>query len=534
MPTKKNLPFLLVILDGLANNPSDRSNAVENADTPVLDRLRATCPKTELVTWGPRVGLPEGQMGNSEVGHLNIGGGRIVKQELTRIDEVAENRAFSEIPTLRKLFNDVSQSKDAALHLIGLASTGGVHSSLKHILELVRSALEAGVSRLYIHAITDGRDRPMNASLQDIGRLQEFLQTDCRVYRDRAEFGIASLIGRYFAMDRDNRRERTVKALRLYTKGEGKPFTDPLGALKEELDAGKTDEFHEPMFASRETFKRAPVIQSGDGVLFCNFRADRMRQIVSCFLPVEKGGLDGVPEITELRPSPLSIATLTDYDSDFKVPNLFPPHFVKNHLGEVLSNAGLTQLRIAETEKYPHVTYFFNGAVEEPYRGEDRLIIPSPRDVPTYDHKPEMSAYEVTEAFLKRLESDPPDVTILNFANCDMVGHTGNYAAAKKAVETVDECLGRLLAAVESKGGTAIVTADHGNADQMVDYVTGEPHTFHTMYPVPLFLVGKALSNCTLRSGGALCDVSPTICEIIGVEEPGEMTGVSLIQKGTR
>lgn len=523
-----NVPFVLVILDGLADNPNPKANAVAMAKKPTLDSL-ASCPRTELVTWGPRVGLPEGQMGNSEVGHLNLGGGRIVQQELTRIDEAVSTRALTKVPALGTLFEQVKSNPMAALHLIGLTSTGGVHSSVEHLLALIAAALESGVSRVYIHAITDGRDRPTDASLQDVQHLCDFLKKDCARFKASAEFGVATMVGRYFAMDRDKRWERTGKAMRLYTQGEGEPFLDPMEALRKRIAAGETDEFHEPLAAAPGTFKRASTIQPGDGVLFFNFRADRMRQIVSAFLPPELGGRPADSDTASLRPAGLNIVTLSEYDASYKVPVLFPPTFVKNHLGEVLSAAGLTQLRAAETEKYAHVTYFFNGAVEAPYAGEERLLVPSPRDVATYDLKPQMSANELTDAVIATIKEKSPDVIILNYANCDMVGHTGVLEAAVAAVETVDRCLGRILATIDSLGGTAIVTADHGNADQMVNYETGAPHTFHTMYPVPLYLVGKPFAGRTLRPGGALCDVAPTICDILGLSKPAEMTGISLL-----
>ena len=526
----KNTPFILFILDGLANNPNPKGNAVMLAKKPTLDRLSATCPKTELVTWGPRVGLPEGQMGNSEVGHLNLGGGRIVKQELTKIDEAVDKNELSSIPELESFFEQTKSSPNSALHLIGLASTGGVHSSLEHLIALTKAALESGLSRVYIHCITDGRDRPTDASLQDVQILQDALKGELSKHRDHAEFGIVSMIGRYFAMDRDKRWERTGKALRLFTKGEGKPFTDPIQALKDELAAGTTDEFHNAMFLKPGIMKRSPCIQSGDSVLFFNFRADRMRQIVSCLLEPSLGGRPEDEETKGLRPENLRVASLTEYEKALRTLVLFPAQYVHNHLGEIIAQAGLRQLRVAETEKYAHVTYFFNGAVESAYPKEERLLVQSPKDVPTYDKKPEMSAYQVTEALLEKLRERAFDVCIINFANCDMVGHTGSLEAATKAVETVDECLGKILSELELQQGTAIVTADHGNADQMIDYTTGAPHTFHTMYPVPLFLVGKQVAKYTLRNGGALCDVAPTICELLGIEKPSEMTGSSLLQ----
>lgn len=520
-------PFALIIMDGYALNPRTDGNAVTLADTPTLDSLFKTAPWTTLTSFGPRVGLPEGQMGNSEVGHLNIGGGRIVQQELTRINGAMTRREVDAIPAFANACADVRSHTGAALHLIGLVSTGGVHSALDHLEGLIEAALRLGVKHVFIHAITDGRDRPPTASLTELATLLETL-AGLRQQYPAAEVELASIVGRYYAMDRDKRWERTQLAYDLYTtpSPEVPTFRDPLAAIREQHERGTTDEFLLPHKADSARFQRAPYVQSGDAVLFFNFRADRMRQIVGAFLG-NRVGFDGFKPKQE--PALCHLLSLTEYDAKLPTEVLFSPMAVKNHLGAAIANAGLTQLRIAETEKYAHVTYFFNGGEEEPCPGEQRIMIPSPRDVATYDLKPEMSAASVNEALVEAIRNNKADVYIVNFANCDMVGHTGSLPAAIKAVEAVDRCVGTLLNELKKKNGIALVTADHGNADQMVDYVTGAPHTFHTLYPVPLILVGEA-AHTTLRAGGALCDIAPTICELLGIEIPAEMTGHSLLE----
>lgn len=513
-------PFALIIMDGYAHNPNPKGNAVQAAKKPTLDRLYRECPTTELVTWGTRVGLPEGQMGNSEVGHLNIGGGRVVKQELTRIDEAAADGSMAALPSLQKIF---SQTSNTALHLIGLVSTGGVHSSVEHLKALVNAAVKAKVPRVYVHVITDGRDRPPTAAKEEIAAFESFLTTLPKT----SEVKVADVIGRYYAMDRDHRWERTELAYDLLTKGTGDVFANSAAAIAARHAAGEQDEFLKPCAIDRSNFTRDPAVQDGDAVIFFNFRTDRMRQMLSAFLG-EKVGFDGFKPKKLVTPAVL--ATLTEYDATFPVEVLFAPTTVPNHLGDVLSKAGLKQVRMAETEKYPHVTYFCNGGVEEALTGEERIMVPSPRDIPTYDFKPEMSAYALTDALLARLQAGDVDVVVINYANCDMVGHTGVYEAAVKAVETVDTCVGRVLDQLLAMGGGAIVTSDHGNADQMIDYDTGKPHTFHTMYPVPLIVVGFG-NELKLRKDGALCDIAPTICDLLGLTQPKEMTGKSLILK---
>jgi 2,3-bisphosphoglycerate-independent phosphoglycerate mutase len=534
-------PCVLAILDGLAINPDRRGNAVSAAKKPVLDRLLATCPSTRLTTYGEQVGLPAGQMGNSEVGHLNIGGGRIVKQLLTLIDEAAGEGKIASQPAFLKLTEAVKSKPGAALHCIGLVSRGGVHSSVEHLEAIVSAAAESGVKTILIHAITDGRDRPPTASTEEVGGLIKFIES-LAAKTPGLKVAVASVSGRYFAMDRDKRWDRVKRGYDLFTGAYSesgiKTFPNTLAAINAAHESGVTDEFIEP--AAIETdIGRPSSIQPGDGVLFFNFRADRMREIVSALIDAAatdslKGGagkeFGGFKRA--IVPKPLQICTLTQYAEDLPLPELFPPLSVKNHLGQVIANAGLRQLRIAETEKYAHVTYFFNGGSEEASPNEERALIPSNREVATYDKAPEMSARQITDELIRRLENGSTDFVVLNFANCDMVGHTGVFEAARSAVETVDECLGRILACLARLGGSALVTADHGNSDQMVDYLTGATHTFHTTHPVALILVSNDMDpKLYLRPGGALCDIAPTICELLGITQPAEMTGVSLLKR---
>ena len=528
-------PLALIILDGLALNPSEEANALALGKTPNLDRIRSQYPATTLQTHGRRVGLPEEQMGNSEVGHLNIGAGRVVLQSLSRIDIAVESQTIAEIPEFQLLCKSQSGSRSesaqyTALHMIGLLSSGGVHSSIEHFKSLLRSAVAEGVKQIYIHAISDGRDRPTQAAATEIAECADFISALQREAEDACKIELATLCGRYFAMDRDKRWDRVSRYYNLLTKREGTSFDSPGAALKSEYAAGRSDEFIEPVVFDTEDSEEASPARSssigdGDSLLFFNFRADRMREIVSCFLPGEDScGFD-----RELRPELAAIVTLTEYDETFPCPVLFPPQEIKKHFGQVISEAGLRQLRIAETEKYPHVTYFFNGGEESPYPGEERVIVESRRDVATYDLAPEMSAEEVTARILDSIEKEAQDIYVINFANCDMVGHTGSLPAAIAAVEKVDDCLGRILEALLAKEGAALVTADHGNCDQMKDYSTGEAHTFHTTYPVPFVLVSDR-PGVRLNDGGALCDIAPTALEYIRIAKPEEMTGVSRLE----
>jgi 2,3-bisphosphoglycerate-independent phosphoglycerate mutase len=525
-------PFLLAILDGFALNPNEKANAIAGAKTPCFDRIWSKYPKTTLCSFGERVGLPDGQMGNSEVGHLNIGAGRIVEQELSKINRSIREKKLPEIPALVDAFNTLQEAPENALHLIGLISSGGVHSQISHIEAIVQCALEAGVQNVFIHAITDGRDRPPKDAEKELIEFEQSIRELQNTFGNKdSDVRIASVIGRYFAMDRDKRWDRIQIAYDLFVEGKGKIRASVSDALK--LTDAESDEFIEAsVISSSEERLRSPWLNDGDIALFCNFRADRMRQIVHA---ISDSSFDGF--LRRQVPKLNSVLTLTEYEEGLNVEVLFKPVDLSQHLGQVISENGLRQLRIAETEKYPHVTYFFNGGEETPYKGEERIVIPSPRDVATYDLKPEMSANELTSRLLDEIGKDSFDVIILNFANCDMVGHTGDLDAAIKAVETVDSCLDRILTAILEKGGSALVTADHGNADQMIDYQSGQPHTYHTTHPVPCVFVSKdprnrdGLEIVNLRKSGALCDLAPSILDILGLPQPAEMTGHSLLSR---
>jgi 2,3-bisphosphoglycerate-independent phosphoglycerate mutase len=503
---------LLVILDGLGLNPATEGNAVALANTPTLDRLLATYPNATLVTCGERVGLPDGQMGNSEVGHLNIGAGRVVEQWLLRINRALEGAYLADSAAYRT-FRDNTQ-RAPALHVVGLFSDGGVHSHSDHLIRLLNRLGTDYPGTVYVHLITDGRDTAPRIAAEQVAALLEAMKT--LPAPDR--FKIATVQGRFYAMDRDKRWERTGRAYDAIVKAQGKPATDPVAFIQASYAADVADEFIEP-----GVLEGYPGVSDGDGVIFYNFRADRMRQIVRTLCLPE---FDGFPRESVPFPAARTLC-FTDYDATFGLPYLFAEMEIKNHLGETVANAGLTQLRVAESEKYPHVTYFFNGGIEEPYPNEARRLVPSPRDVRTYDEKPQMSAPEVTETVLEGIRSRAFDLIVVNFANCDMVGHTGVLAAAIAAVETVDTCLGRLLDALAEVGGQAVVIADHGNAEMMV-HPDGTPHTAHTLFPVPVIVVGGP-EGLTVRDGGALCDVAPTILELMGLPQPAEMTGSSLV-----
>lgn len=503
-------PLLLCILDGYGNNPAVEGNAIRTAKTPNMDAYLAQYPHTLLNASGMAVGLPEGQMGNSEVGHTNIGAGRIVYQELTRITKsIDDGDFFSNEAFLAAVEN--CKAKNSALHILGLLSDGGVHSHNKHIYALAKLAKDAGLTKVYFHCFLDGRDVPPSSGKDFVAELQDKL----------TELGcgkIATVMGRYYAMDRDNRWERVEKAYAAMALGIGEHVSDPVAAVAASYDAEVTDEFVIPVVVT-ENDAPVGVVANGDSMIFANFRPDRAREITRCFVDPEFNGF-------AREYLPVHYVCMTQYDKT--MPNVhvaFKPESLNNTLGEYLSRNGLSQLRIAETEKYAHVTFFFNGGIEAPYSGEDRALIASPK-VATYDLKPEMSAYEVTEEALKRIASDKYDVIILNFANCDMVGHTGVFSAAVSAVEAVDECMGKVVEAVLAKGGAALITADHGNADQMVDPENGEAFTAHTTFPVPFITAGLSKP---LRDGGCLADIAPTMLQILGLAKPGEMTGTSLI-----
>jgi len=513
---KTDRTYLLMILDGWGLSPISKGNAVLAAHTPCLDRLVAEYPHTRLTCSGEAVGLPEGIMGNSEVGHLNIGAGRIVYQDLVRIDRAVRDGSFFRNEILCSAMEKVKE-KQSALHLMGLVSDGGVHSQLLHLLALLDMAREKGVGKVYVHAILDGRDTAPTNGIRYVKTVYDHMQ--------KQNFGsIATLCGRYYAMDRDKHWERIEKAFCLYTSGQGIKETDPVQAVQNAYDRGETDEFVKPVVL--QTAQASPVgtIQDGDGLIFFNFRADRAREISRALTE---------PDFDFFRrerlPKFCDYVTMTQYEETFSFPIAFPQVHLKEILGEIISRQGMRQLRIAETEKYAHVTYFFNGGEEKPFPLEDRCLIPSPRDVPTYDFKPEMSAVQVTEEVLARLRTREYGFIVLNFANMDMVGHTGVMSAAVKACETVDKCVDRILSELLSQGGAAIITADHGNAEKMLDE-NGNVHTAHTLNPVRLILADDTRRNVCLREG-VMGDIAPTLLEMMGIEKPEPMSGVSLLEK---
>ena len=503
-------PLLLCILDGFGWVPQETyGNAIAAAKTPYFDKLFASCPFTTIGASGMNVGLPDGQMGNSEVGHTNIGAGRIVYQELTRITKSIADGDFFENEALVSAMRSAKEN-GKALHLMGLLSDGGVHSHNGHLYGLLEMAKRMGLTRVYVHAIMDGRDVPPDSGLGFIKELQAKL----------ASLGvgaIASVTGRYYAMDRDNRWDRVEKAYAAFVYGEGNHGT-PVEVMEKSYAEGVTDEFVVPAV----TCKGGRVAE-GDSVIFFNFRPDRAREITRTFVDDAFTGF-----ARRYGRFPVHYVCFTQYDAT--MPNVsvaFRPQVLTNVLGEYLAKNGKTQLRIAETEKYAHVTFFFNGGVEAPFEGEDRALINSPK-VATYDLQPEMSAYLVADECVKRIESGKYDVIILNFANCDMVGHTGVFSAAVKAVEAVDECAGKVIDAVLAAGGAVLLTADHGNADKMYDPDPEHPFTAHTTNPVPFLVAG--LGDVKLRQGGVLADIAPTMLKVMGLPQPEEMTGKSIIE----
>ena len=481
----------LVVLDGWGCAPAGRGNAVEAAATPIFDRLWAEYPHTTLAASAQAVGLPPGQMGNSEVGHLTIGSGRVLFQDLMRVNKAIEDGSFFQNPALLEAF---SRAREAGtnVHLIGLVSYGGVHSHIEHLRALLRLAEEQGIAgRTWIHAFTDGRDVSPTSSVHDLAELPE----------DR----LATVVGRYYAMDRDQRWERTDRALSALIRDEGATPAAAVEEVQRQYARGVTDEFLEPIVLAGR-----PRIAPGDQVVFFNFRPDRARQLTE-----------------RLLASGFEVTTMTRYRDDFPCPVAFEEQEVTETLAEVLAAAGARQLHAAETEKYAHVTYFFNGGREDPWPGEDRILVPSPRDVPSYDHKPEMAASELADRFSEAIAAGTHSFAVVNFANPDMVGHTGSIPAVTKAVETVDECLDRVLRAVEEKGGVSLVTADHGNAEQMLEADGVSPHTAHTTNPVPLVITKK---DVELADGGELSDLAPTALDLLQLAKPLQMTGRSLLR----
>ncbi|MDP4133655.1 MAG: 2,3-bisphosphoglycerate-independent phosphoglycerate mutase [Bacillota bacterium] len=514
-------PVALIIMDGFALNNNTEGNAIKAAKTPNLDKFFEEYPHAALGASGMDVGLPDGQMGNSEVGHTNMGAGRVVYQELTRISKAIKDGDFFENEAFIKAMENCKKN-NSAIHFAGLLSSGGVHSHIEHLFGLLDMAKQNGLDKVYIHCIMDGRDVSPTSGAGFIKELQDKLSSI-------GVGKIATVTGRYYAMDRDNNWNRVVKAYNAMVLGEGELVTDIEGAVnksyetKDENGALLTDEFIRPLVVT-ENGEPIGRVSANDSFIFLNFRPDRAREITRTFV-------DPAFEGFERRNGffPLFYVCMTQYDKT--MPNVevaFKPEGLQNTFGEYISAKHLKQLRIAETEKYAHVTFFFNGGVEKEYPGEDRALIPSPK-VATYDLKPSMSAYAVTEEALKRIAGDKYDCIILNFANCDMVGHTGVFEAAVEAVETVDECVGKVTKAIVDKGGVVLITADHGNADQMVDPQTKEIFTAHTTNPVPLIIAGKG--NLSLRDGGRLSDIAPTMLDIMNLEKPSEMKGESLIVK---
>ncbi len=500
-------PTALIILDGYGIAKDIKQSAIDAASTPVMDKLMATCPHNIIHASGMDVGLPDGQMGNSEVGHTNTGAGRIVYQELTRITKSIQDGDFFENEAFKNAVNNVKEN-GSALHIYGLLSDGGVHSHITHLFAILEMAKREGLSEVYVHCFLDGRDVGPTTGADYIAQLQAKL--------DELGCGkIATVMGRYYAMDRDNRWERVVQAYNAMVKGEGEHAADAEKAVRESYTKDVTDEFVVPT-----VIDGARKIAANDSVIFFNFRPDRAREITRTLVDEAFDGF-------EREFFPLYYVCMTQYDKS--MPNVdvaFKPTALTNTFGEYISANGLTQLRIAETEKYAHVTFFFNGGVEKESEGEDRALIPSPK-VATYDLKPEMSAYEVADEAVARIESGKYDVIVLNFANCDMVGHTGIFDCAKAAVEAVDECLGKVLAAIEKMGGCALVTADHGNADEMFD-ASGDVVTAHSTNPVPMVMVGF---DGALKAEGRLADIAPTLLDMMGLAKPAEMTGVSMLVK---
>ena len=506
-------PTVLMILDGYGLNDSTTGNAVAEGKTPVMDKLMAECPFVEGNASGMAVGLPDGQMGNSEVGHLNMGAGRIVYQDLTKITKSILDGDFFENEALLAACEN-AKKQDSALHMFGLVSDGGVHSHNEHIYGLLKLAKMQGVEKVFVHCFLDGRDTPPASGKEYVEQLEAKMQ----------EIGVgkvASVMGRYYAMDRDNRWDRVEKAYNILTKGEGETAVSGPAGIQASYDAGATDEFVLPTVVVKEG-ESAATIQDNDSVIFFNFRPDRAREITRTFCDDNFDGFDRGSRVKT------TFVCFTNYDITIENKLVaFTKDEITNTFGQYLADNGKTQARIAETEKYAHVTFFFNGGVEEPNKGEDRILVKSPK-VATYDLKPEMSAFEVCDKLVDAIKSDKYDVIIINFANPDMVGHTGVEPAAIQAIEAVDNCVGRAVDALKEVNGQMFICADHGNAEQLIDGASGEPFTAHTTNPVPFILV-NADTSYSLREGGCLADIAPTLIELMGMEQPKEMTGKSLL-----
>ncbi|WP_332820646.1 2,3-bisphosphoglycerate-independent phosphoglycerate mutase [Pseudomonas sp.] len=503
-------PLVLIILDGFGHSDSTEYNAIHAANTPVYDHLRATQPHSLISGSGMDVGLPDGQMGNSEVGHMNLGAGRVVYQDFTRVTKAIRDGEFFDNPAITRAV-DQAVSAGKAVHILGLLSDGGVHSHQDHLVAMAELAAQRGADKIYLHAFLDGRDTPPKSA-------QAFIELLDSTFARLGKGRIASLIGRYFAMDRDNRWDRVEQAYNLIVNGQGQfNASNALEGLQAAYARGENDEF-----VKATTLGEPVQVEDGDAVVFMNFRADRARELTRAFVEAD------FQEFPRARlPQLAGFVMLTQYAASIPAPSAFAPASLTNVLGEYLAKNGKTQLRIAETEKYAHVTFFFSGGREEPFEGEERILIPSP-NVATYDLQPEMSAAEVTDRIVEAIEQQRYDVIVVNYANGDMVGHTGVFDAAVKAVEFLDSCVGRIVAALDKVGGEALLTADHGNVEQMEDACTGQVHTAHTCEPVPFIYIGKR--QLSIREGGVLADVAPTMLTLMGLPIPQEMTGTSIIQ----
>jgi 2,3-bisphosphoglycerate-independent phosphoglycerate mutase len=511
--TKKRGPLTLIVIDGWGHSAAREGNAIALAATPFYDELSEKYPSTLLEAHGLRVGLPAGVMGNSEVGHLNIGSGRVIRMDVSLVDHEIETGEFFRNATLAHAM-DIARDRGTALHLMGLISDGQVHSSLTHLHALLKMAKDHGLEKVFIHCFLDGRDTPPASASDYVAQLQRKI--------DEIGCGeIATTVGRYYAMDRDKRWERTQRAYDLLTKAIGERANDPVAAIKESYQRGVTDEFVEPVAIVRKDGSPVATIKDGDSVIFFNFRPDRARQLTRALT---------IPDFNDFpvtdRPR-VEFVCFTMYDNTFNLPVAFPPRAHHNVLAEVWGKVCVRNYRLAETEKYAHVTYFFNGGVEKEYPCEQRLLVPSPK-VATYDLVPDMSAFKVTDKVLRAVDDGETDVFVINFANPDMVGHTGKLDKTIEACQYVDTCLGWITKRMRSAGGITLITADHGNAEQMMDPITGNPHTAHTTNPVPFHLIDEGSIGMKLRDGGALEDVAPTMLGLLGLEKPSEMTGRDL------
>jgi len=511
-------PVLLVVLDGWGIRVEREANAIAIAGTPNMDALVRDYPSTALRTSGLAVGLPDGQMGNSEVGHTNLGAGRIVYQDLVRVNRAIEDGSFFQIPELLEAVQK-AKADGGAVHLMGLVSDGGVHSHQEHLHALLELARREGVGRAYVHAFLDGRDTPPRSGLGYVQSLEKRM-------KEKGFGKVATVMGRFFAMDRDERWDRVKEAFDAMVRSEGWKATSGVKAVEQAYARGETDEFVKPTVIVNGGGEPVARVKDGDALLFFNFRADRAREITRAFMQPGFKDFDA-----SSRPRLSAFAGMARYDETFDLPAAFPPEQPTEIFPEIVARAGLKQLRCAETEKYAHVTFFFNGGRETVFPGEDRILVPSPRDVKTYDEKPEMSARQVADKVVEAVKTKRYGFILVNFANADMVGHTGRLDAAVKAVKVVDECIGRLWAAAKEAGMAMMVTADHGNCEMMTDPITGQPHTAHTLGPVPFILADPDLRGAKLRGDGVLADVAPTALQVLGLPQPREMKGLGLLVK---